>query len=129
MSIRYDDIKKIFKLSTPDTSYIFGLYDNKVLMHIYYGKKIESDFEIEDIYNYENRAFSPVYNGVSDNDLPLEFPCYGSPDLRIPAFHARYVDGSTVTKLEYKDGKFEFVYECKSDHMGEFVTGVSKTIR
>ncbi len=40
-----------------------------------------------------------------------------------------WADNASVTKLEYKDGKFSFVYECKSDHMGEFVTGVSKTIR
>lgn len=40
-----------------------------------------------------------------------------------------WADNASVTKLEYKDGKFEFIYECKSDHMGEFVTGVSKTIR
>ncbi|MBQ8836244.1 MAG: histidine phosphatase family protein [Clostridia bacterium] len=40
-----------------------------------------------------------------------------------------WADNASVTKLEYKDGKFDIVYECKSDHMGEFVTGVSKTIR
>ncbi len=40
-----------------------------------------------------------------------------------------WADNASVTKLEYKNGNFEFVYECKSDHMGEFVTGVSKTIR
>lgn len=105
MSICYDEINKIFNLSTPNTSYLFGLFDNKVLTHIYYGKRIESDFEIKDVYNYENRAFSPVYDGIADCDLPLEFPCYGSPDLRIPAFHARYKDGSTVTKLEYNGHK------------------------
>ena len=40
-----------------------------------------------------------------------------------------WADNASVTKLEYKNGKFEAVYEIKSDHMGEFVTGVSKTIR
>lgn len=40
-----------------------------------------------------------------------------------------WADNASVTKLEYKDGKFEIIYEIKSDHMGEFVTGVSKTIR
>jgi len=41
----------------------------------------------------------------------------------------RWADNASVTKLEYKNGAFEIVYESKSDHMGEFVTGVSKTIR
>ena len=40
-----------------------------------------------------------------------------------------WADNASVTKLEYADGKFTVVYEIKSDHMGEFVTGVSKTIR
>lgn len=41
----------------------------------------------------------------------------------------KWADNASVTKLEYSDGEFEIVYESKSDHMGEFVTGVSKTIR
>ena len=105
MSIRFDEKNLVFNLSTPNTTYLFGLYGGKVPMHIYYGKKIESDFAIEDVYTYVNHAFSPVYGEVSDNDLPLEYPCYGSPDLRLPAFHARYTDGSTVTKIEYKGYK------------------------
>lgn len=40
-----------------------------------------------------------------------------------------WADNASVTKLEYKDGEFEIIYECKSDHMGEFVTGVSKAMR
>ena len=40
-----------------------------------------------------------------------------------------WADNASITKLEYKDGKFTFVYECKSDHMGEFVTGVSKAMK
>ena len=107
MSILFDDKNGIFNLSTPGTTYLFGLYSGKVLMHIYYGKKVESNFAIDDIYTYINRAVSPVFDGISDNDLPLEYPCYGSPDLRLPAFHARYADGSTVTKLEYKGHRIE----------------------
>ena len=40
-----------------------------------------------------------------------------------------WADNASVTKLEYEDGKFSFVYECKSDHMGEFVTGVSNAMK
>ncbi len=42
---------------------------------------------------------------------------------------AAWADNASVTKLEYKNGSFKIIYECKSDHMGEFVTGVSKAIR
>ena len=40
-----------------------------------------------------------------------------------------WADNASVTKLEYKDGKFKIIYECKRDHMGEYVTGVSKAMR
>ncbi|MBQ4557330.1 MAG: histidine phosphatase family protein [Clostridia bacterium] len=40
-----------------------------------------------------------------------------------------WADNASVTKLEYKNGEFKIVYECKSDHMGEYVTGVSKAMR
>lgn len=110
MSITFDKKNKIFNISTPDTTYLCGLYEDKFLVHIYYGRKITSTFRIEDVYKYELKAFSPnvVCGGeelVSDDLLQAEYPCYGSADLRKPAFHARYKDGSTVTKLEYKGHK------------------------
>ncbi len=105
MSIKYDEKNYVFNLSTPNTTYLFGLYSRKLPVHIYYGKKICG--EINDVYTYVNRAFSPTCDDIPDNDLPLEYPCFGSPDLRLPAFHARYQDGSTITKLEYKGYKIE----------------------
>ena len=35
----------------------------------------------------------------------MEYPTYGSADLRTPAFHAEYENGSSVTKLEYESYK------------------------
>ncbi len=107
MSIKYNENTKIFNLSTPNTTYLIGLL-NSQLIHLHYGKKIISDAQIFDIYKYSARAFSAqsepdgTENVYSDDVLPMEFPCYGSADLRMPAFHARYADGSTVTKLTYK---------------------------
>jgi len=75
---------------------------------LHYGRKIESNAHIFDVYKYCSRAFSAQCepDGTSDiyseDVLPMEFPCYGSADMRLPAFHARYADGSTVTKLAYK---------------------------
>lgn len=102
MSIRFDEKNMVFHLNTPNTSYLFGLYAGRIPMHIHYGKKITDSVAMEDVYHYVNYGFSPVYEGISDNDLPLEFPCFGSPDMRVPAFHVRHADGSTVTKLTYQ---------------------------
>lgn len=108
MSIRFDEKQKIFYLNTPNTSYLFGLYAGRIPMHIHYGKKVDESFSMGDVYQYINLGFSPVYDGISDNDIPLEFPCYGSPDMRAPAFHARYENGSTVTKLVYQGYRIEY---------------------
>ena len=35
-----------------------------------------------------------------------------------------WADNASVTKLEYANGSFKIIYECKSDHMGQYVTGV-----
>ena len=49
-------------------------------------------------------AFAPIdieETYASTDSLPVEYPCYGSADLRTPAFHAEYETGSAITKLEY----------------------------
>ena len=37
----------------------------------------------------------------STGTLPMEYPCYGSSDMRTPAFHAEYENGSAVTCFSY----------------------------
>ena len=38
---------------------------------------------------------------LSSDLLPLEYPTYGNCDLRTPAFHAEYKDGSAISLLKY----------------------------
>ena len=40
MSVIFDDKQKIFYLNTPKTSYIFGLFRDKFLVHLYWGEKL-----------------------------------------------------------------------------------------
>ncbi|MCR4692537.1 MAG: alpha-galactosidase [Firmicutes bacterium] len=113
MPIIYDKEKKIYNIKTANTSYIIVIYKNKYLINLYYGKRID-EFSIDlDNFPVKMQAFSAddVDNdGLSTDVLPMEYPCYGSADLRTPAFHAEYENGSSVTKLEYEsyeifDGK------------------------
>lgn len=105
MPIITDKENKVFNLQTPNTSYIFGIYKNKLPLHIHYGRKINGKINIEDVVSTERVPLSPVYKidgeVVCEEALPLEYPLYGSCDLRTPAFHARYADGSRITDLEY----------------------------
>lgn len=107
MSIEYYENKKLFHLSTPNSSYIFTLINGKIPMHLYYGKKLSGIDGIEDTYPIGDvPGFSPcdfTLDGCqrSSDYIPQEYPTYGSADLRKPAFHALYDDGSRITKMEY----------------------------
>ena len=108
MPISFDRKKKMFHLSTPSMSYVFGLRGEYILEHLYYGKKLAS----------LDGLFSPNYgeyvHGASvdveyedaesftSTDVVLqEYGFYGSCDLRTPAFHAVYNDGNRITKMRY----------------------------
>ncbi len=108
MPVMYDEKQKVFNISTKSTSYVCGLVDDGVLVHLGYGKKIKevSDFKNHIFFTPRGFSATDLPNIPSSTDvLPQEYPCFGSADLRTPAFHAVYEDGSTVTKLRYKSHK------------------------
>ncbi len=105
MAIKYDSNEKIFNLQTKSTSYVMGIFQEKYLLHLYYGKKINAYTNmLDNLPIHEGRDFSAHDAGdlnYSTDTLPMEYPCYGSADLRTPAFHAEYENGSAITCLEY----------------------------
>jgi len=105
MPIIYDEKEKIFMLHTKNTTYAFAWFKENFLVHLYWGKKVSDFGKVENVVPFMARSFStPAYGferKYSADTMPLEFPVYGNTDLRTPAFHAEYEDGSTVTKLEY----------------------------
>lgn len=116
MSIKFNENNNVFILSTKNTSYIMGLLKGKHLLHLYYGKKLSSfPNNVESMIPSRLSASgsaSGIEGGFSSDLLPTEYPTYGSTDLRTPAFHAVYEDGSATTNLEYishtiYDGKKE----------------------
>lgn len=119
MAVWYDSEERIFHLQTLNCSYIIGVLGDKHLLHLYYGNRINT-------YNFslDNLPVCPTGSwlgndieelGYSTDSLPLEYPCYGSADLKTPAFHAEYEDGSAVTCLEYLDYK---IFEGKKRLVG-----------
>lgn len=100
MSVIYDFDKKIFNIQTPNTSYVMGVLYDKYLIHLYYGKKVDNFAAFENNFPVVgNRAFSALDIAECDwstDVMPMEYPCYGSADLRTPAFHAEYEMGSNV---------------------------------
>ena len=42
MNIRYEETNRVFRLDTPNTSYLIGIVDNEQFLgHIYYGKRLD----------------------------------------------------------------------------------------
>ena len=106
MAIIFDEKNKVFHLQTKNSSYVFELCGDYIITHLHYGKKLNTIKGIE--YNNEGKV-PALYNvdfgyekeDISSEVLPQEYPVYGSPDLRKPAFHATYTDGSRITKMKY----------------------------
>ena len=106
----------LFHLQTQNTSYIIGVIDG-VLLHLYWGKRLRTAQEPDALLPpMEARPFSGsdlFFRGqwVTTEDLPLEYPSFGSADLRHPAFHVRQEDGSCITRprlvsYEISGGKY-----------------------
>ena len=108
MSITFDNLNRTFNLQTPNISYVIGVLEDKYLIKLHYGRKIDEYSGDFDNFPIKSQAFSPndiEGRGLSTDLLPMEYPCYGSADFRTPAFCAEYENGSSVTKLEYEGYK------------------------
>lgn len=99
----------IFKIDTANSSYVMALQNN-ILYHIYWGKKISNiERTLDQMIPLKGSSFSALDEDVrwgrSSDIMPMEYPTYGSPDLRTPALHIRYDDGTSATALRYKSHK------------------------
>ena len=59
--IKFDDKNSIFYLETNNTSYIFGLLENKFPVHIHWGAKIGTVPALEDIFPLVDNVNSVCY--------------------------------------------------------------------
>lgn len=106
MPISYNSDKKIFKLDTSSSSYIFKIYDENYLVHLYYGAKIP-DCNLKD---FENRSMYASFSASNANmpdspfsaDVyPMEIGCNGCGDMRIASLQIRNSDGNASTDMRY----------------------------
>lgn len=99
--IFYNEKEKIFHLKTCNTSYVMGLYEN-TLLHLYWGEALETGCEtFSQMFCGRGRSFcaSDMPDGLSSDTMPMEFPTFGSADLRTPALHVRYADGAAASRV------------------------------
>lgn len=107
MAITYHTKSNVFQLDGKDVTYLIGVLDNKFLLTLYFGKKIEI-LHPERLAVYRELGFSPSPNeyfykrSVSLDTLPQEYPSFGYGDFRVPAITVEQENGSRCIDLRYK---------------------------
>lgn len=102
--VYYEDIR-VFKLDTPNTSYMIGIVDEENFVgHIYYGDYLE-DVDLRYLMRIDEAPFVPSRNNrdrVSFLDcFPMEYPTHGLGDFREDCLKVRTHQGHTATSLSY----------------------------
>lgn len=116
MAIIFDSKTKTITLHTDHTSYQMQIGPCDMLLHTYYGPRIEGSTDY--CLAFWDRGFSgnpPEAHPdrtISADTLPLEYPCEGSGDFRATAISVRRANGVSGCHLRYvgmeiMDGKKE----------------------
>ena len=98
MSINVNEKERYFSIMTQNTEYqikadVFG-----ILKHMWYGEKTGRDMEY--LLEYPDVGFSgAIYDADNDrtyslDTMPLEYPCCGVGDFRVPAIEVTHADGN-----------------------------------
>jgi alpha-galactosidase len=105
MGITVSANDKVFKLDTPNSSYIIAIVDDEGFIgHAYYGKRLNSA-KLDDVLRINEPPFVPSLNNrdrVSFLDaFPTEYPSSGLGDFRESCIAARSEVGYTGNKVSY----------------------------
>lgn len=106
MGILYNPEKRIFKLDTPNTSYIMGIEDSfGYLLHYYYGRKLAYE-DVSYLARTWEAPFTPEKNlrdKLSFLDCaPMEYPTGGIGDFREHALEIETPEGHNAVELGYR---------------------------
>lgn len=109
MSILFDEHQRIFKLDTPNSSYIIGIVDQEGFIgHAYYGKWLNTS-DVGYLLRTEEAPFVPSVNDrdrVSFLDcFPMEYPAAGLGDFREHCIEVRTESGNVGLQLHYVNHK------------------------
>lgn len=104
MSIVYREEQQVFYLNTPHTTYVLGV-DRGDLVHVYWGPTLPEGLPrgVAHLTGMMGSSMSVSSVGTlwrTLDNIRSEYPTFGSGDLREPAFHAEYADGSRATELK-----------------------------
>ena len=103
--IKFDEKNSIFYLYTKNTSYIMGVLNDTVLVHLHWGGKITHIDSIDTVVADKKRRHAAVSRRLNEDYtedvIPLEYSPYGTTDAREPSMVLRYADRSAVGDFRY----------------------------
>lgn len=105
MSITYYEQAKTFKLDTPGSSYVIGIFDDKeYLSHYYYGNRI-TDIDTAELIGPVYHVRPSVLEGQAGrimDAIPFEYPAYGCGDYREHCLEIETAQGHHACGLRYR---------------------------
>lgn len=106
MAITYLEQERIFRLDTPNTTYLIGIVGTEgFLGHIYYGKKLHSVKGAAALMRAQEYPYTPDVNArdrVTILDcFPTEYSGHGVGDYRESSVRVRDKNGSSAVQLTY----------------------------
>ncbi len=94
----------IFYLNTNKTTYAMGVFNDGILAHLYWGKRLYNSFCEDEIFDFGHRHMAAYdCDNKSTDYLPLEYSPQGGADLRITGLSGVHNDGSSLTVLRFCD--------------------------
>ncbi|MDF2904953.1 MAG: alpha-galactosidase [Herbinix sp.] len=120
MAIKYSEADSVFLLHTNNSSYQIKIGPYQTLLHLYYGKRVDSNLDY--LVQTKDRSFCGNPNEAGRDrtfsmDTQLqEYSTFGMGDFRISCLDVMNIDGSCAADLRYQshkimDGKY------KLDHL------------
>lgn len=111
MAILFDKENRVFSLQTTNTTYQMRADEHGVLLHLYYGDRVECNMDY--LVVRQPRCFAGVPyelgqdRSYSMDALPREYPTVGTGDFRNSALIVRNADGSECCDLRYVEHHIE----------------------
>lgn len=110
MPIKFNEKLKTFKLDTANSSYLFEIYKEGYLVHIYYGGYIPDDNDNDFFFRSSFAAVSPANDCIenchfSPDVTMAEISGNGTGDFRLSTETVRNAQGNTATDIRYVSHK------------------------
>lgn len=111
MSIEFDEQKQQFTLHTAHTTMCMAVIGGGYLMSLYYGRRLRPSALMKR-WDSSTSGFTPQYDGAPGewyalNEIPLEYPTYGSGDYHEAALGVEFPDGSRLFDPVYVSHRIE----------------------